>query len=597
MSLNAELMAEYEAVKEDKKEKWKTMGLVEWSVPIPFDEYTLPVFPVDVFPAWLREYVEGVAESTQTPIDAPALAAISVLSTALAKKLYVRLTGEWSESLNTYCILALPPGNRKSSVFKALQEPIITFEKEERERLSMEVSEQRAKLKAKQKRLEQLEKEYAKDGQQTTLEEIVALANKIEEEEILSLPRFVTEDVTPEKLADLMADNKERMALLSAEGGGIFSIMAGRYSSDGKANLEIFLKGFSGDYCAVDRMGREAKVLDEPALTIGLFLQPHVIQDVPPSFQERGLMPRFLYSFPKSMVGYRKITPQPIKAEIKKHYYFNINKLLCMDTHEPVQLIFNNKASKAEERLREEIETMFLDGGALSEMKEWGSKLAGQIIRLAGLIHVAENVQTLTNGISNKESVPREINENTFDKARQLTSYFIEHAKAAYGCMGADQGVEDAKYLLEVIRRQDKPVIEYREIQNLTRKRFKKAMHLKATLLELEDRGYIYQKKDGRKSLLEVNPYILDTQKNTHNTHNIKQSLLEKEKQCEHTEYTAAHKKHNSSRKKTNVGNVYERKSVGPTQESHEQQEIISNVGNVGGNTCVENEEDGDLII
>ncbi len=75
-----------------------------------------------------------------------------------------------------------------------------------------------------------------------------------------------------------MAENNEKMALLSAEGGGIFSIMAGRYAFDGKANLEIFLKGFSGDYCAVDRIGREAKILNEPALTIGLFVQPHVVR-------------------------------------------------------------------------------------------------------------------------------------------------------------------------------------------------------------------------------------------------------------------------------------------------------------------------------
>ncbi|WP_412677800.1 DUF3987 domain-containing protein [Bacillus swezeyi] len=44
------------------------------------------------------------------------MAAIFVLSTALTKHFYVRLTGEWSEPLNTYTILALPPGNRKSSV-------------------------------------------------------------------------------------------------------------------------------------------------------------------------------------------------------------------------------------------------------------------------------------------------------------------------------------------------------------------------------------------------------------------------------------------------------------------------------------------------
>ena len=530
MSLNTELMAEFEAAKEEKKKERKSTSDIEWSAPVPFDEYTLPPFPIEVFPEWLGEYVKGVAESTQTPVDAPGMAAISVLSTALAKKFYVRLTGEWSESLNTYSILALPPGNRKSSVFKALQEPITTFEKEERKRLSMEVSEQRAKLKAKQKRLEQLEKEYAKNGEQNILEKIIALANEIENEEIISLPRFITEDVTPEKLADLMAENREKMALLSAEGGGIFGIMAGRYASDGKANLEIFLKGFSGDYCAVDRMGREARVLDEPALTIGLLLQPHVVQDVPPSFQERGLMPRFLYSFPRSLVGFRKIIPQTIGTEIKNRYFLNIKKLLRMDTHEAVQLTLNNKAREEEEGLREELECMLLDGGELAEMKEWGSKLAGQIIRVAGLFHVAEHVQELTLDTIYVEGIPREIHEETFTKACRLTSYFIEHAKAAYGCMGADEGTKDAMYLLEVIKRQEKAVIEYRDIQNLTRKRFKKAIHLKSTLMELEEREFIYQKKVGRKSLLEVNPFIIDSRKNTHITHDIPKSQQEREK-------------------------------------------------------------------
>jgi hypothetical protein len=597
MSLNTKLIAEYEAEKKIKRGELKREQQIEWYEPVFFDNYTLPSFPAHVFPEWLRDYVEGVAESTQTPIDAPGMAAIAVLSTVLAKRFYVRLTGEWSESLNTYTILALPPGNRKSAVFKALQEPIMHHEKEERERLAKEVNEQKAKLKAKQKRLEHLEKNYAKDGDQVTLNEIYALTNEIEGQKILSLPRFITEDVTPEKLTDLMAENNEKMALLSAEGGGIFSIMAGRYASDGKANLEIFLKGFGGDYCAVDRIGREAKVLNEPALTIGLFIQPHVVQDVPSSFQERGLMPRFLYSFPRSLVGHRKISPQVIETDVKNQYLLNVKKLLCMKATSAVQLLLLDNARQAEEALRKELEKMFLEGGELAEMKEWGSKLAGQVIRMAGLLHVAEHVQALPMNVPNIERIPKQIHAETVIKAQQLARYFIEHAKAAYGCMGADQGTQDAKYLLEVIKRQDNPVIEYRDIQNLTRKRFKKAMHLKATLLELEERGFIHQIKDGRKRLLEVNPYLLEIQKSTHITHNSLQTLSEREKQRGDAEYTPAHNTHNLSRGKSNVGNVYQCVSRVPTLQSQEPREIKQNVGNVGGNPGLENKGDEDVII
>lgn len=584
MGLNIELMAEYDAIKEIRRDERKKERKNEWHEPHLFDDYTPPSFPVAVFPKWLRNFVEGVAESTQTPIDAPGMAAISVLSTALAKRFYISITGEWSESLNTYTILALPPGNRKSSVFKALLEPITHYEREERERLAKEVSRQKAELKAKQKRLEQLEKEFAQKGDQTILNEIYALSNEIEEHKVSTLPRFITEDVTPEKLADLMAENYEKMSLLSAEGGGIFSIMAGRYASDGKSNLEIFLKGFSGDYCAVDRIGREAKILNEPALTIGLFIQPQVVQDVPASFRERGLMDRFLYSFPRSLVGNRKVSPRGIEAEVKRLYILNVKKLLSVEVTEPIQLTLQEEARQAEEELRGELEKMFLEGGELAEMKEWGSKLAGQIIRVAGLLHVAEHVHALPADKEDIEGIPKQIHAETLIKAQQLVRYFIDHAKVAYGSMGANSDTEDAKYLLKVIKRQERLVIEYRDIQNLTRKRFKKAMHLKATLLELEERGFINQIKNGRKRLLEVNPYLINNHNNPHITHNSPEPPSERGKISGNDEYTSVHNTHNSGSNRSDVGNVYQRVPGAPTLQSQEPQGITTIVGNVGEN-------------
>lgn len=243
------------SVPQTEKEENK-QSEAEWEPPIPFDENRLPAFPAPIFPNWLRAYVEGVAESTQTPIDAASIGAISILSTALSKKFYISITPEWSESMNTYSILALPPGNRKSSVFKALQEPITTFEKEERERMEPLISEQRATLRARKMRVEQLEKDYAKKGDNAILNEITALNAEIDSEEILTIPRFITGDVTAEKLGVLMGENNERIAVLSAEGGGVFSNMAGRYSNDGRANIEIYLNGHTGDYIPIDRIGR-----------------------------------------------------------------------------------------------------------------------------------------------------------------------------------------------------------------------------------------------------------------------------------------------------------------------------------------------------
>ena len=68
-------------------------------------------------------------------------------------------------------------------------------------------------------------------------------------------PQYLVDDVTPEKLADLLGEHGERMGVLSAE-GGIFQVIAGRYSEGRADGLDLFLKGHSGDYLPIDRIGR-----------------------------------------------------------------------------------------------------------------------------------------------------------------------------------------------------------------------------------------------------------------------------------------------------------------------------------------------------
>ena len=56
------------------------IGSVVWETPLPFDEYDLPVFPVDALPETVRRYVLAVAESTQTSVDMAAVEALGVVS-------------------------------------------------------------------------------------------------------------------------------------------------------------------------------------------------------------------------------------------------------------------------------------------------------------------------------------------------------------------------------------------------------------------------------------------------------------------------------------------------------------------------------------
>ena len=61
--------------------------------------------------------------------------------------------------------------------------------------------------------------------------------------------------------------------------GGIFGQMVGRYN-ESASNLDIYLKGFSGDATRTDRVSRQSHYIKETILTIVLTVQPSVVRDL-----------------------------------------------------------------------------------------------------------------------------------------------------------------------------------------------------------------------------------------------------------------------------------------------------------------------------
>ena len=89
-------------------------------------------------------------------------------------------------------------------------------------------------------------------------------------------PRLLADDVTAEAATSWLAE-LGRIAVVSAE-GGLFDLLAGRYSR--MPNIDVWLKGHSGDSIRVDRKGRAAEVVTRPVITIGLMIQPAVLRSI-----------------------------------------------------------------------------------------------------------------------------------------------------------------------------------------------------------------------------------------------------------------------------------------------------------------------------
>lgn len=474
----------------------------EWDVPVPFDEYKLPVFPVEVLPDWLRAFVIAESEATQTPQDLSAMLSLSALATACAKRVRVLVRPGYTEPVNLFTVTVLGPGNRKSSVFAEVIAPIVDYEEQEFKRVSPELCEAKSQTQIAEQELRHAEALAAKtDGEErdVLVKEAGAKAIALAGIQLPTVPRFLTDDTTPERLASLLHEQGGRMAVMSPE-GDVFDIMSGRYS--GAPNFAVYLKGHAGDTIRVDRVSRPPEYVRSPALTLGLAVQPDVISGLmaKPSLRGRGLLARFLYSLPTSPIGRRKVAPESMPEEIRSAYQRRIRGLLLLPMGttaegEPEEHVLRLSVA-AERRFRQFEAWMEPKLGQLEELgniADWSAKLSGAVARLSGLLHLAEHADS-------HSPWSAEVSDQTLERAVKVAEYLIPHAQAAFAQMGADPAVDGAKYILKWLARQGFSSLTKRGIFNGTRGRFKKVENLEGPLRVLIEHGYIRLMEQGKAS-------------------------------------------------------------------------------------------------
>ncbi|MET9340287.1 YfjI family protein [Nonomuraea sp. NPDC003804] len=468
-----------------------------WDKPAPFGQRReLPPFPVHALPAWVADHMSAVAEETQTPLDLAGCVGLAALSTAAGGRAVVNVRGSWTEPVNLFVLVAMPPGSRKSAVFRAMTAPLHSAEKALLDRIGPQITEAEV---ARRLAVDVAEKaaRTASSARGEAAPEAIAEAQSaalsVEGIKVPVLPRLVADDITPETAASLLTEQGGRLAVLSAE-GGIFATLAGRYS--GTPNLDLFLKGHAGDALIVDRRGRTERV-DSAALTMGLAVQPEIIADIAgmPGFRGKGLLGRILYSLPKSNVGYRRIDPPPVPEPVAARYDANLQQLTIgmHDWDDPARLVLSAEASETFTEHRRTTETRLRpDSGDLGHITDWAGKFDGAVMRLAGLIHLAEHVD---------DGWRRPISADTVNAAIVLGEYFTAHALATFDAMGADSDVEGARNVHAWLERTRTARFTVREaFTALSRSRFRKVAELEAPLDLLEQLGWIRREPEPPRS-------------------------------------------------------------------------------------------------
>jgi hypothetical protein len=468
-------------------------------------------------------------------VDLAAMLGLGALAACFQGIAEVEVDPGYREPLSLFVVVALPPGNRKSAVFRHVLMPIYDFEQQLADALGHELAELRTRRSILEKRHAAAENAAAKANDRREREraerEAITLADELTRLPEPITPRLIVDDITPERLAAMLAEQGGRIAMFSAE-GGIFAIMAGRYSQSKEPNFEVFLKGHAGDPIAVDRVAGRQDRIANPALTVALTVQPAVLRGLAfgrqRQFRDRGLLARFLYSLPISLLGHRTSSPPPVAPNVTDAYHRQMSDLLHIarehgDADETLAVLhLTGEARKVLLAFEQWIEPQLGSSGDLRPIVDWAAKLAGATARIAALLSLAKELE------GDGDLSERRVDADTLQDAISIGRYLIAHAKAAFYEMGSNPAVEDARRILAWIERKDLSRFTKREVHQAHRSHFKTVSDLDPVLRLLEEHGYIrlheapQQSGPGRprSPVYDVNPRLGEASQNTHNTQN-----------------------------------------------------------------------------
>jgi hypothetical protein len=474
-----------------------------WDQPVPFaSRGDMPQFPIETLPGWAAQWATEIAAEKGAALDLSGNLVLAVGSGGIARHVQVSPRPGWYEPTNLYTIVALPPGQRKSPAFKAALRPVRTLEQQ----LMRAWGEQKALAVISgaifEKRRKELVGEAAIDDEldpEHLRERMDELLDGLGPTEPPPPPRLLTEDVTPEGLAGLLADSG-RVICASDEGGAIFENLSGRYTG-GSTSWDVLNKAHSGIDLVVDRKSSGPVIVFDPAVTLAIATQPELLRTLAgkPGAEGRGVLARPLYVLPAPVyvVG---STPAAEPATLDEYTRRVLN--LYQDTPQletdeddhprPTLLTFADDArvvfEKFEAQLNRERRALGEeDTDGDSVFLGWLSKLAGQTARLAAILHVSDRWTAGTG------TVARVIDEATVARAVELAQYYRLHALAVFGLMGELPEQRRAQRILRWLQNRPAAELETLTVRDVHRSRGKgtTAAQVQTALRLLEQHGYV----------------------------------------------------------------------------------------------------------
>jgi hypothetical protein len=429
-----------------------------------------PINVDTMLPRGMQPLVRGIVDHLQVPPEAPALMALSVLSTATGGHVVVDGRNGWRQPTILWTATTMHSGERKTDVVRLTSDPLRQVE----DRLIAEHDEGVKSYKRDKSDLEDHEKDLKNElkgrpRDRAKLEgDLANVRQRLEElpDEPGPAPALLVEDFTPEALSSRLGENRQTLGVLSDE-GGLFGLISGRYSKDQAPNLDLFLKSYDQSPARVDRIGRGVVMLTRPSLAIGLLVQPHVLEKAASidGAMERGLMGRFLFATPESTLGRRAPDSPDFHAKVAEDWAATVAfayALRAGDEKSPFVLGLDDDAYQLLRELRIRLEPHLEPVvGRYSHMTDWAGKFAGKVLRLAALFHLAD-----------RRPVTTPINADTMNRAVAFGVWSLKNAELIYAAWRTrpEDGAPGVAYVLAWLQRTGRTDFTTRDIQQAAKR-------------------------------------------------------------------------------------------------------------------------------
>ena len=304
-------------------------------------------FPLDCLPKDLQAYVLELQRAERIPIDFYAPLMLSATAASCFRKTSAKVVPNLVTPINLYTLFIAQSGFGKTSIFEQVLKPF-----------------------------------YGKNSElcQTSVS-TEAFPSKHSQ--------LFVEDITSERLANVLAENNERTCYFSSDARKVIDVTMGCYKDRG-TDEALLLKIFSGDSCSVDRNNGQHIYLRNPLVNITVVVQPdkamHLFRHK--SLKDSGLLARFLCVCGQTGPRLLPETPILMNADLETKVHNRWKALLNEDLkRKPVIIradkdvypLYRDYYNSIQQRLRTNESIAIF-------MERW----AEMAIRIAGSLHMYE---------------------------------------------------------------------------------------------------------------------------------------------------------------------------------------------------------------